>query len=282
MRSPLKYEFWKDRSDYYLDLFDEEQARKDREEKREYLASQILKVSSRPIRWLDIGTGEGSKIAEIIEHIRRIEPSIRIELTAIEPSKHVIPVLREQLKTIPGVTLEIKNQEFSTDLLEPVAYDCVSFFHAAYYLGVERDELEGIYKKATCSLQSGGVLLFQAVDEEADFQQLQMLIRDGEPAYVEWSQGRHIASVAKDLGTIEQKEFPTHFNATDLLAGGSFSPDLEKKFLGLYRFVTQLEDAIPSDEQRNVFILKMQELAKEDTDRKYLNFNDIVVALRKV
>ncbi len=165
----LEYEFWKDEGAYYGSLFSGVLAKKDRLKKREYFAAQILKTSARPIRWLDVGSGEGSKVFETIQSMQQVEPAVAIELVAVEPSAFVIAALREKLAQLDGVSLEVRNDKFSLEMLQPNTYDCVSFFHAAYYLASEQEDFEALYKTAYASLRAGGLLLIQAVDEDADF-----------------------------------------------------------------------------------------------------------------
>jgi SAM-dependent methyltransferase len=278
MTNLLEYEFWKDKGAYYVNLFSGVLAKKERLKKREYFASQILKTSSRPIRWLDVGSGEGSKVFETIQSMKQVEPAVKIELVAVEPSTFVIAALREKLAQLDGVSLEAKNEKFSLEMLQPNTYDCVSFFHAAYYLASERNDFEELYKTAYASLGEGGLLLIQAVDEDADFQQLQKLGHSEHLEYSDWSQGKHTLALLKELWQTEQEEYPTHFDATEFLTQDEYSSELENKFLQLYSFVIHVGEAIPSGEQRRQFIEKMWELAKADGDKYYLSFNDIVIS----
>jgi SAM-dependent methyltransferase len=277
----LEYEFWKDQGAYYVNLFSGGLAKKDCLKKREYFAAQILKTFSRPIRWLDVGSGEGSKVFETIHSMKQVEPAVEIEMVTVEPSAFVIAALREKLAQLDGVSLVVRNEKFSLEMLQPNTYDCVSFFHAAYYLASEQEDFEALYKTAYASLRDGGLLLIQAVDEDADFQQLQKLGHSEHSAYSDWSQGKHTLALLKELWQTEREEYPTHFDATDFLTQDTYSPELEDKFLQLYSFIMQIEDAIPSGEQRKKFIAKKRELAKPDGDKYYLNFNDIVISIRK-
>src|SRR3989344_4579473 len=143
----LEYEFWKNHTAYYIGLFTGVLAKKDRLEKRKYFAKEILETPSRPIRWLDIGTGDGSKILDTIRCIKERDHAATIELIAIEPSEYIVAGLKEKLSKIDGVSLEVRNDKFALEKLKPNTFDCITFFHAAYYLATEEEEFEEIYRR---------------------------------------------------------------------------------------------------------------------------------------
>lgn len=47
----------------------------------------------------------------------------------------------------------------------------------------------------------------------------------------------------------------------------------------LYCFVMQINDAVPSEEQKKIFLERMQQLAAKYGDKQYINFNDIVMSV---
>lgn len=272
----LKYEFWKEHTAYYLNLFSGVLSKKDRAKKREYFAQEIIKIFSRPIRWLDIGTGDGSKIFDIIHHIKECESTATIELIVVEPSKYIITELKEKLSKIEGVSFEIRNEKFSLEMLQPNTFDCVTFFHVAYYLANEQAEFKRIYEHAYNSLRPGGALLIQAVNENSDFQKL------GHPSYSDWALGEHSFALLKKISPRTTKEnFSTRLDITDFLTQKDFIPELEEKLLNLYRFTTQVDSALPTKENREKFISHMRELSEQNNNTFYLDFSDVVISLHK-
>jgi|SRR3989344_666150 len=272
----LEYEFWKDHAAYYIGLFTGALAKKDRLEKRKYFAKEILASPSRPIRWLDIGTGDGSKILDTIRCIKERERAAAIELIAIEPSEYIIAGLKEKLSKIDGVSLEVRNEKFALEKLKPETFDCITFFHAAYYLAAEEVEFEELYLRTWEALKPGGVLLVQAVNENGDFQAL------GHPSYSIWAQGEHTLDLLRRISShASRQDFPTRFDVSDFLAPKEWTPELGGRFLNLYRFTTQVDSAMPSHEDREKYLAHMRSLAKEHGNGLYLDFSDIVVSVHK-
>ncbi|OGG59890.1 hypothetical protein A2765_04915 [Candidatus Kaiserbacteria bacterium RIFCSPHIGHO2_01_FULL_56_24] len=272
----LEYEFWKDHTAYYIGLFTGVLAKKDRLEKRKYFAKEILEAPSRPIRWLDVGTGDGSKILDTIRCIKERDYAARIELIAIEPSEYIVAGLKDKLSKIDGVSLEVRNDKFALEKLKPNTFDCITFFHAAYYLATEEVEFEEIYRRVYEALKPGGVLLVQAVNENGDFQAL------GHPSYSIWAQGDHTFDLLKRISSKAQREdFPTRFDITDILTQEDLTPELSERFLNIYRFTTQVDSALPTKEEREKYIAHMRQLAKQNGNTFYLDFSDVVVSLHK-
>ena len=121
----LEYEFWKNHNAYYVGFFMDALAKKDRLEKRKYFAKEILETPTRPIRWLDVGTGDGSKILDTINFIKERERGAIIELITIEPSEYIIAELKEKLSKVDGVSLKVINEKFALEKLKPNTFDCI-------------------------------------------------------------------------------------------------------------------------------------------------------------
>lgn len=273
--SLLKYEFWKNKTDFYLDFFSKGFARKDRIEKRKFFAEVISEIQSDKIRWLDVGTGEGSKLIDIIKFLRKINRRVEIDLVIFEPSKYALPILKRKLSEIKGVNFKIRNEAFSYDSLKNERFDCISFFHSTYYLANSESAFLQLYRKAHRCLNSDGILMVQSVYEKGDFQEL------GKPKYSLWAQGEHIFNLFKRISKKAcKKYFPERFEVTDFLRQKELKVT-RKKLVNLYRFTKQLDESEPSDKELELYIRDMRKLAKSAGNRSYLDFKDVVVWLHK-
>ena len=259
-----------------MSVFLDALAKKDRLEKRKYFAKEILETPTRPIRWLDVGTGDGSKILDTINFIKERERGAIIELITIEPSEYIIAELKEKLSKVDGVSLKVINEKFALEKLKPNTFDCITFFHVAYYLADEETGFEKLYLRAYESLKLDGILLVQAVNESGDFQAL------GHPSYSIWAQGDHTFDLLKRISPKTHREnFPTHFDVTDFLTQKNSTPEFDDKLLNLFRFTTQVDSAVLTKEGGEKYISHMRELAKQNGNTFYLDFSDVVVSLHK-
>jgi hypothetical protein len=151
-----------------------------------------------------------------------------------------------------------------------------------YYIANEKNDFSELLDLIRLSLKQDGKCIIQAVDENGDFQMLQLLGKDGEPAYSYWSQGNHLCSLLEEKSIpFRKNEFPTHFDATDFIQQITLVNDVEQRFLRLYSFIMQAEDVNPTEDERGKFIEKIKKIAIKIENRYYLNFNDIVIVFGK-
>lgn len=271
----LKYEFWEEEGKYYGKLF-KHILKSDFGAIRKYIGQKILEAKSRPLKWLDIGIGDGAKFLDIVKHAKEKEGDLKINLVAVEPSKYPLASLRKKISSQKNVSLKIINKKFSLNLLKPNSFDVITFLHSNYYIASTPRDFENIYRRAYATLRQGGVLLVQSVAEDSDFQKL------GNPQYSDWSLGRHTYKIFQSNWPHSAfKKFPTRFNTTDYLKD-PLPTSLEKELLHFYRFVTQVQKVHLSLRRKEKFIFLMKRLARQHGDKYYFDFKDYVVFVRKV
>lgn len=275
--SPPTYEFW-DTPASYSSLFDNPLAESDREAKRRYFGKELLLSHARPIKWMDIGSGDGAKLADVVTSIRNLEPTTEIVLSAIEASAFGAKNISDRFRRDDHLALRVFNEKFDAKRLPINSFDAITFFHSSYYLAVREPEFQKVYSKCYAALRRGGVLIIQSVDEHADFQKL------GNPPYSEWAQGEHSYELLSRLNPhVLRHDFPTRIDVSDLLflSLKDLSSEQKSRLLLLYRFTTQQDSARPTPEALTSYVQKLRSMARKDNGRYVLDFSDVIVSIRK-
>lgn len=95
------------------------------------------------IKWLDVGTGPGTKPIKIIKNIKQ-QYKADIEFTAIEPSAEWIKIFKENLKSS-----KIQKDKFQVNIVQTTwenfirnnkkTFDLITFFHSVYGIEITND-----------------------------------------------------------------------------------------------------------------------------------------------
>ncbi len=126
------------------------------------------------IKWLDVGTGPGTKPLEIAKNIIQ-QFGAKIEFTAVEPSEEWIKIFKENLKSS-----KIQKDKFELKVLKTTwekfvdnnkeAFDLITFFHSVYGIGIVNDIFPSLKKlKKVIALQGVACIVVESPNSDLHF-----------------------------------------------------------------------------------------------------------------
>lgn len=133
------------------------------------LAQQIAAcgVQGKPVRWLDVGSGDGSTIAGIARFLSRSDHR-GVLLDCVEPYDAAISQLRANLRQ-SNVVLGNIVQAHIADAILPRRYDIITCIHSSYYFGVTPEEYILTWLRLKSQLDMLGVIAVLALPSSSPF-----------------------------------------------------------------------------------------------------------------
>ncbi len=128
------------------------------------IAKIIIEVfpSARKLKWLDVGSGPGGKLAVIAEYLAHWGGPA-IDLVAVDPSKYWIDRLKTQLShgiyglQVKRVVLDRWEDFYSKPSKQK--YDVVTFMHSIYGLTVESGKIPSLLRTLDYITQNGIMII---------------------------------------------------------------------------------------------------------------------------
>jgi len=262
----IRYNFWGENR--YTDVLDYDLTLKDRRRKIKYISDEILKLPFKKVNWLDIGTGDGTKIKRIINELHKKNANLRINLFLVEPNNIVIKEIRKNLGNKGNVSIKVINEGFSDKLIHRKKYHCISLFHSTYEITRNRKKLKTIYRSLYDSLNKRGLLLIQEVSEESDFNKLKRIqyISNGENTLNFFNNGWP--------NETKCKSFPTRIKIKNLIKDNN-------ELIKLYKFIIQRDINNFSRKELDNFLRKVKKISKQFGEKDDLNFQDLIISVHK-
>ncbi|MFA5879884.1 MAG: methyltransferase domain-containing protein [Candidatus Margulisiibacteriota bacterium] len=262
----LEYEFWDQEQNYYQKFFGLIFPN-DLNTIRSAIAKKINDIKKEELNWLDIGTGDGWTLSNILDRV----PNKKINLFIIEPSEFTVDTLKKRLESYKNVTFNIITKKFDSELIKDKVFDCATIMHACYYLADHKEEYQAIYQDIYKSLNKNGFLLIQNIADDSDFQVL------GNKPYVNWALGDTTFNYLQELwgSNVDFEKYPIRFEVTEYL--DELSKKIQIELVHLDRFVCQKDKAILSFQQIKHFQDQVKALAIFDQGKSYLDFKDCLV-----
>ena len=262
----IRYNFWGENR--YTNILDENLTLKDRKKKIKYISAEILKLPFKKINWLDIGTGDGTKIKGVVKELHKKNTNLGINLFLVEPNNIVIKKISKNLGSKNNISIKVINEAFSTKLLHRKKYHCISLFHSTYEIARNRKKLKTIYKSLYDSLNKKGLLLIQEVCEGSDFNKLRGI------QYI--SNGENTLNFFNNIWPNETncKSFPTRIKIKNLIKDNN-------ELIKLYKFVTQKDLNNFSRKESEKFLRKVKKISKQFGEKDDLDFRDLIISIHK-
>lgn len=266
----LSYNFWEIDPEH-LDRLYSHVEREDLRRVRKEVAKEINYAckGKQNIRWLDIGSGNGVVLAEVLKYIK----AKNIDLACVEPDAIATSLLRTKLAGIKKLTLMVHGKEFSPDLIPDSHFNTITLLHSVYFLGRTEEDYRTLFVELLRGLKKNGKIISVSISSKGDFNRL------GNPEYSKLSLGDNLYTFLQQLGynpTI--REFPTRFNVT------SFIREPEKtaeEFRIFYQFVNQNPTIEWNEQLEENFRMYVKDLAIEEDGKLFLDFKDMTIALEK-
>ncbi len=123
------------------------------------------------IRWLDVGSGDGSTLGNVLKQFISLRTDVRVQLDCIEPSRAALNLLPPNV-IIPKVALqEMHEGPISTaKLLE--THDVVTCIHTSYYFGQSEANHKVAWAQIADTLVPGGIAVSCVLPEISPFFEL--------------------------------------------------------------------------------------------------------------
>lgn len=119
------------------------------------------------ISWLDIGSGDGTTICNILNCQISSELS-NIKLDCVEPSKAAGSLLTRNLASL-GIQVNQLHQKPVSEAIFSQSYDIITCLHTSYYFGFTEHQHDKTWSRLSDSLSERGILVVCVLPESSPF-----------------------------------------------------------------------------------------------------------------
>ncbi|MFA6383373.1 MAG: methyltransferase domain-containing protein [Parcubacteria group bacterium] len=225
------------------------------------------------IKWLDVGTGPGTKPIKIIKILEKKYGS-RIEFTALEPSTRWINIFKKNLKKHPRAQIKViraKWEEYA--ISQKKQFDLITFFHSMYGIKI----VNGIFPSLTevkKFLREKGVVCIIVESERSDLHKIKQEIFPElyrrSPISIETVKNtlkKHALAFNIDSNQKDQKLY------------------VDTNSLGFLSFIAQTQpenyNRVVSEEVRKKIMISVTRIKKNSGQRTFLNIPDDFIWVNK-